>query len=388
MRILHYTGIYAPAWSYGGPPRSIANLCEGLAGLGHDVSVYTTNAGLENDVTIPTDRMTGRNGVKVRYFPAHFDRMGLRSPELEAAVQADAAGFDLLHITGVWQPTSVAACRAARRARKPYVCSPRGALGRYSFTQKPWKKWPYYWLWERGNLAGAAAQHCTSRLELEEYGRLGLRPPGFVVPNSIDLSAWRRDEAAGRSWRLACQIKPEEFVLLYAGRLHHKKGLELLATACSQLPAGQAWRLVLVGVDEDGTGAALQREFAQAGLESRIILQPGAGTATLRTAYAGADAFVFPSRHENFGNVAVEALACGCPVLLSDQVGVADQLTDLPGVAVVPREAGVWARILTEWMTRRDRSGREAGAAAVAARFAPATVAARMAEAYGNLGIS
>jgi len=388
MRILHYTGIYAPAWSYGGPPRSVANLCEGLAGLGHEVSVFTTNAGLEQDPAIATDRMVERNGVKVRYFPAHFDRMGLRSPELEAAVHAEAAHFDLIHVTGVWQPTSVAACRAARRARKPYVCSPRGALGRYSFTQKPWKKWPYYWLWERGNLAGAAALHCTSGMELEEYRRLGLRPPGFVVPNSIDLAAWRRNESAGRSWRQASGITPEEYVLLYAGRLHHKKGLDLLAAACRQLPADQAWRLVLVGVDEDGSGAVLQREFASAGLGSRLILQSGTDTTTLGAAYSGADTLVFPSRHENFGNVAVEALACGCPVLLSDQVGVADQLADLPGVAVLPREAGAWAQTLAAWMIRRDRSGRETGATAVAVRFAPAALAARMVQAYDKLDLT
>src|SRR5664280_2321907 len=201
IRILQYTGIYAPAWRFGGPARSISMMCAGLAALGDEVTVFTTNAGLEDRPEIPIDQVVQRDGVAVHYFPATFNWMGLQSPMLEAAVAKRAGDFDLIHVTGVWQPTSRAAYRAARRAGKPYVCSPRGALGRYSFTQKPWKKWPYFWLQERANLNGAAALHFTSRMELEECRRLRLRPDGFVVPNSIDLAAWRRDEAGGRAWR-------------------------------------------------------------------------------------------------------------------------------------------------------------------------------------------
>lgn len=385
LRILHYTGIYAPAWSYGGPTRSVSTLCEGLAEMGHQVSVFTTNAGLQDRADIPVGKPVRRGGVEVCYFPAAFDRMGLQSRPLEAAVAEKAGEFDVIHVTGVWQPTSRAACRAAIKAGRPYVCSPRGALGRYSFTQKPWKKWPYYWLWERSNLNGAAAAHYTSRMELEECARLGLRPPGFVVPNSVNLDSWRRDEVKGRAWRRAQGIADGEFVMLYAGRLHHKKGLDLLIEAAKELPAGKSWRLVLVGYDEDGTGVQLARAFAEAGMADRLLILPGVEAEQLAAIYSAPDVFILPSRHENFGNVVVEALACGCPVMISDQVGAADQLEGLPGVSVLLRIPGRWAAMLTEQMRSRRRADPAVLRTSVEARFSQVAVATRMADEYLKL---
>jgi glycosyltransferase involved in cell wall biosynthesis len=384
LRILHYTGVYAPAWSYGGPPRSVSTLCGGLAALGHEVTVFTTDAGLKERPDIPVDRCVRREGADVYYFPSTMGRMGLCSPALQEAVEKRASEFDVIHVTGVWQPTSRAACRAARRADKPYVCSPRGALGRYSFTQKPWKKWPYYWLWERANLNGASASHYTSRMELEECRRLGLRPPGFVVPNSVNLESWQRDEASGKAWRRQHGIGETEFVLLYAGRLHHKKGLDLLINTCAELPASRPWRLVLVGYDEDGTGSKMSKAFAESGRGERLLILPGVETQQLATIYSAADVFVFPSRHENFGNVAVEALACGCPVIISDQVGVADQLDGLAGVSVLMRIPGRWSATLTSRMQKGKMNG-PVSRGDVEARFSPTAVAAQMAKTYEEL---
>jgi glycosyltransferase involved in cell wall biosynthesis len=378
LRILHYTGVYAPAWSYGGPPRSVSSLCEGLAALGHEVTVFTTNAGLQDRADIPTDRPVDRAGVTVRYFPAAFGRMGLGSPALEAAVGSSVGDYDLIHVTGVWQPTSVAACRAAETADVPYFVSPRGALGRYSFTQRPWKKWPYWWLQERCNVARAAAIHCTSALEAEECGRFGLTPPRFVVPNSIDLAAWQRNDEGGQAWRSGLGCAHDEAVYLFVGRLHDKKGLDLLPAVLTQLK-DLKWRMVFVGPDEDGSGVRLQAAFAAAGLTERVVFQRASDTDDLVRAYSGADLFLFPSRHENFGNVAVEALRCGCPVILSDQVGVASELAGRPDVSSLPRSAERWATAI-----RRATSSLPATAAGegIVERFSPAAIAGRMLSEY------
>jgi glycosyltransferase involved in cell wall biosynthesis len=344
----------------------------------------TTDAGLGGRADIPTDRGVLRGGVTVHYFQSSSDRMGLKSPALEAAVAKRVAEFDVVHVTGVWQPTSRAACRAARRAGRPYVCSPRGALGCYSFTQKPWKKLPYYWIWEKANLNGAAALHYTSALELRECGRLRLRPPGFLVPNSVDLGAWRRDEAGGRGWRRTHGIGDDEFVLLYAGRVHHKKGLELLGEVGAALPEHGSWRLVLLGSDEDGTGTRLRRNLAAAGRGERALLLPGVGTHELAAAYSGADVLVFPSRNENFGNVAVEALACGCRVLVSDQVGAAGLIADIPGVKVLPRVAERWRDALSALIAVRSRPP-AISRAEVERRFSAEAVAKAMAGQYAGL---
>ena len=341
LRILHCTAGYAPAWTLGGPPRSSANLCEGLAARGHQVVVFTTKLGLAGRADLPDDEAVQRNGVTVHYFPLTRGP-GIRSAALAAAVGARAGDFDLMHVTGVWQPTSIPAIQAAARGSVPYVVSPRGALSEYSFSQKRLKKAAYWWLYERRQLNGAAAVHYTALVEQEECRRLRPRPPGFVVPNSIDLEAWRHDAAMALAWRGRHGIAAEDFIFLNSGRLHHKKGLEMLVAAAARLPRNRAWKLVFAGPDEDGTGARLRRLGQAAGLEGRLILTGALDTPELSAAYSAAGLFLFPSLNENFGNVAIEALACGTRVALAPGVGCRRELDETPGVVVLLRQTELW----------------------------------------------
>lgn len=387
MKILQFSAIYAPAWKWGGPPRSVSNLAEGLAANGHEVTVFTTDAGLEADIDLMRGRPVLRNGVSVTYFPAHFNMLGLAAPALAAAIQDQASRFDVIHFSGVWQPTFPAAGKAARRAGVPYVVSPRGMLGPYSFTQGRLKKFIYWRLVERAHLRRAAALHATSAMEYEELSALLPGVPVFNVPNAIDTAAWRRDERAAAEWRARHGIAPEIPVFLASGRLHHKKGLEFLAEALAHVPAGQDWRMVFAGPDEDGTKAKLEAGFAAMGLRDRVVFCGQCDTRELTILYSAADALLFPSRHENFGNVAVEALACGCPVVLSDGVGAAGALAKLPGVKVVKRDAKEWGTAVKALIAECAMwAGRRAELAnAAEATFSPRSVAIAVAAEYARL---
>ena len=387
MKILHFSAIYAPAWKWGGPPRSVSNLAEGLAANGHEVTVLTTDAGLESDTTLPRGKVVVRNGVQVTYFPSKWNWLGLGSPKLTAAVKARAGEFDVIHLSGVWQPTGPAAGRAARRAGVPYVVSPRGMLGPYSFTQGAFKKFLYWRLIERAHLTRAAALHSTSAMEAEELAALLPGTAVFNVPNAIDTAAWRRDEAGGAAWRARHDITVGTPVYMASGRLHHKKGLEFLAEVFAKMPTAQDWRMVFAGPDEDGTKARLEAAFAALGASGKVVFCGQCDTRELATLYSAADSLLFPSRHENFGNVAVEALACGCPVVLSAGVGAAKELAGIPGLTVAPREASEWAKaVLAVVPAGAEANGsRAALAKAVDAKFSPRAVATAVAGEYSRL---
>ncbi len=386
MRILHCTAGYAPAWTLGGPPRSSANLCEGLAARGHQVVVFTTKLGLTNRTDLPDGEPVQRNGVTVHYFPLSGGP-GIRSARLAAAVAARAGDFDLMHVTGVWQPTSIPACRAAVQRGVPYVVSPRGALSDYSFSQKRLKKALYWWMYERQHFQGAAAVHYTALVEQEECRRLQLQAPGFVVPNSIDLRAWRHDGAAAQAWCRRHAVAPDDFLFLSSGRLHHKKGLDLLIAAAARLPRDRAWKLVFAGPDEDGTGMQLRRLGEAAGLADRLIFTGALDTSELSAVYSAAGLFLFPSRNENFGNVAIEALACGTNVVLAPGVGCWRELNDTPGVVVLPREEAAWQQEMALALDRQPLA--EAILAkrrqALAQRYCGESVAAAMEAAYRDV---
>lgn len=344
MKILHYIPTYAPAWNWGGPVRSVSSLCEELVRRGHDVSVLTTDAGLRPDDIPARGTEVLRNGVKVVYYP-RVPGFGIKSPGLEKAVHKRAGEFDLVHVTAIWQRTGPAACAAARRAGVPYVISPRGALGPYSWHRGALKKIAYYLLRERAGLQAAAGFHYTSAMEAEECERFRFGRPSCVVPNGVDPGDWHQDAGAGRSWRDRHGICQDETVLLYAGRLHHKKGLELLPAALARL-SGPSWRMVFIGPDDDGTKERLEKAFGKANLEDRVLFLPAVMPTELRAAYSGANTFLLPSLHENFGNVAVEAAACGCWILAADTVGVARELATLGVGECLPRDARAWADAL------------------------------------------
>jgi len=142
---------------------------------------------------------------------------------------------------------------------------------------------------------------------------------------------------------------------------------------------------VLVGFEDDGSGGFLRRKFEEMGRPDRLIILPGVGTNELPAIYSAADGFVFPSRHENFGNVAIEAMACGCPVVMSDQVGVADQVVGLPGVTVLPLNVKAWVAGLSGLMKRRDEKNNELIRVGVVEKFSPSQVATKMEEAYSRV---
>lgn len=341
MRILHFLPVYVPAWQFGGPVLSVSRLCEGLVYSGVDVRVITTNAGLPD---FPSDQLgipQNVNGVQVIYYPVDQVGDGIRSRALVEALSANMNWADLLHLSSIWQPLGIPVQRAAHAAGVPVVQTLRGALGPYSWRRSWWKKVPYFWFKERPLLQRAAALHCTTIQEEREIAWLGLKSPVHLLPNPIDLTHLYYKFQLGQDWRHKMSIPLEEPLLLVVGRLHHKKGLDLLPKVLQGI-AHRPWKLIFVGKDDDGTGRTIKRVMRRAGLEDRCYWLDYLPADQLSGPYNAADCLLLPSRHENFGNVVVEALACGCGVLVSDHVGVAETIQACPGVRICPRSTNFW----------------------------------------------
>ena len=352
MRVLHFLPVYIPAWQFGGPVLSVSRLCEGLVQQGVEVRVITTNAGLPD---FPGDQLgipQNVNGVQVIYYAV--DKQGgiIRSRTLLEALPEHMHWADLLHLSSIWQPLGIPVQQAAHAAGVPAIQTLRGALGPYSWRRGWWKKFPYFWLKERPLLQRASALHCTTKQEEREITWLGLRPPIRLLSNPIELKQFHLSPHLGEAWRLKMEISLSDPLFLVAGRFHHKKGLDLLAKALKgidQLP----WQIVFLGRDEDGTGRMLKTAIRRLGLADRCHWLPHIPADQLSAVYNAADCLLLPSRHENFGNVVVEALACGCGVLISDRVGVADTICSCPGVRITPRSSRLWTSQLRQVLVSR-----------------------------------
>jgi glycosyltransferase involved in cell wall biosynthesis len=359
LHITHAIPVYAPAWQFGGPVLSVSRLCEALAQAGHHVKVLTTNAGLPQLSQEELGRPVDRNGVSVTYFPVEQQKGAIQSRALEKSLSKSLQGSDLVHVSTIWQPLGIPIQKEAYRLKIPVLQSLRGALGPYSLTKSWWKKIPYYYLKERPWLQKAAGLHVTTVQEQQELAKLRLKVPCHLLANPIDLEKLEFNTAQGQQWRQKHNINSDTPLFLICGRQHHKKGLDLLPSVFKELK-DLDWKLILVGHDDDGSGQQFINALKHYNLERRLIQLPSQPNLGLASIYNAADLLLLPSRHENFGNVVIEAMACGCTVAISDRTGVGgDLLKAAPASfgAVLPRQGKYWTDWLASWLQQPKRAG-------------------------------
>lgn len=318
MRILHVMPHYYPAVRYGGPIRSVQGLAAATAAMGHDVHVYTTNVDGPGVSNVPLGAPVDLDGVKVWYFPAGLGRRIFRSPAMERAIDNTIAQFDVVHIHYIWVWTSVQAAAAARRYRVPYIIAPRGMLVADLIARKStWPKRIWLSLFARRDVEEAAAVHVTAESEAQDVRQLGLKPRRIdIVENGIDLPAVA---APGIDGTPSASTQGTAPYVLFLGRINWKKGLDRLIKALERV---EGLDLVIAGYDDDGYRRTIEQQIAQAGLERHVrFVGPVEGEAKWDL-IRGALCLALTSYHENFGIAVVEAMAAGCPVIVSEEVGL------------------------------------------------------------------
>jgi rhamnosyl/mannosyltransferase len=183
-----------------------------------------------------------------------------------------------------------------------------------------------------------------------------------VIPNAVDLQRYR-PENDGRAIRARHRIRDGESVVLFVGRMVAHKGIENLLEAARSVAYA---RFLLVGGGPELE--SMRRLAARLGVADRVILPGQVSAEDLPAYFAACDVFVLPSvsRLEAFGIVALEAMASGKPVVVSDIPGVREVIVDgkegLLADPVNPDDLGGKIRTLLADDKKREvmgRAGRE-----------------------------
>src|SRR4051794_33780133 len=295
--------------------------------------------------------------------PSRLDRepisptLALKGPEtdLEAAV----ASAEVVHIHGLWQSHTRRGARAARRARVPYLLAAHGMAEPWALRHKKWKKAIYMALVESRNLRRAACLHALSRPEIGHLRELAPWTPVCFVPNGVDLEAF--DDLPARSTLERDHPELEgKFVLLFFGRVHVKKGLDLLADALGRLAPESPDLHVLVAGKDDGAWPPFAERVGQLGLTRRVTYMGHVGGERARQVWAAADAFILPSYSEGFSMAILEALACSLPCLVTTACHF-PELAEAGGAIVVQPEGDAVTRGLRDLLERTDDERRRLG---------------------------
>jgi glycosyltransferase involved in cell wall biosynthesis len=267
--------------------------------LGHEVTHISRQYG-----DLPHDQITGGvHHIRVRGYDAPRSKIMWRLLDLRYAlsVRGILPDADILITNSIWLPAVV---RAARHGAL-YV-----HVGRFPKGQT---RLLYQHAARLQTVSNAVARAIIAQ-DSKSAARVRVIP--YPLPHelrSIDVrSSWDRRERS----------------ILYVGRVHPEKGIGLLVAAFRLLVrAGlEGWRLVIVGPWESRLGGGGRHYYESLRRESRDVEQqvewvgPLFGSGALTSYYTDARLFVYPSlaeRGESFGLAPLEAMACGCPALVS-----------------------------------------------------------------------
>jgi glycosyltransferase involved in cell wall biosynthesis len=332
--------------SVGGVAPAVLSLSRGLAREGHKIDIVA----LDN----PTTPWLADIELTVHALGAGFGSYRY-SRNLTRWLRENGAWYDCVIVNGLWQHLSFAAWRFCRARAIPYYVFPHGMLDPWfkrTFPLKHFKKW-LYWPWaEYRVLRDATAVIFTSEEERlqarrsfwlyrcnEEVSPLGLEAPPPISARSKDAFLSRYPQL--RDTR----------ILLFLGRLHPKKGCDILIEALPrQSDSENLLSLVLAGPDQIGWEKYLRARIARLDIAPRIVFTGMLEGELKQGALAAADAFILPSHQENFGMAVVEALAAGLPVLISERVNIWREIDNDHAGYVESDDLPGTTRLIERWM--------------------------------------
>lgn len=365
---------------------ALPRMARGLAKAGVEVHIATTDDNGAGQLDVPLETPIIDQGVTTYYFHRNFSTYTV-SLSLKRWLQQHVQDYDLVHLHSLFSYSSTMAGAYARRAKVPYIVRTLGHLSRWGMTSRSRSiKQLSLSLVEKRLLNNAALVHYTSEQERNEAHEFGINAPSCVLPLGIELDNLHNDQVGSLTARYP-QLA-DRFVFLFLSRLHAKKGLDLLLSAFAELHGEHPQiALVLAGDGDEAFLQELHRTVSELKLSDTVVFTGFLDGKEKQMAFRGADIFVLPSYAENFANAVVEAMAVGLPVIVSDQVGVADAVQHAHAGLVVPCSIkelkDAMSRLLLDAVLRLDQGCN--GRALVHERFSIEATTKSLVEIYNGV---
>lgn len=301
-----------------GPSYSVVKLCEHL-----NENCNTSLLALCED-----KKYKSQNFTKLFKYGWGPKKLG-RSPEMFKYINfvCKNSKIDIIHNHSLWMMPNIYPSICSKKYNKPLIISPRGTLSEVAFKSGTKLKKPFWELFQKKALQIASCFHATAYSEYLDIRRLGFKQPVAIIPNGIDLPSLNFERP------LQSKMKKE---LLYLGRVHPIKGLDILLDAWREIESEfPNWILKIIGPDYCGYKKTLQ-SFINNNELKRVQILPPVFNNEKHIAFLNADLFVLPSYSENFGVSVAEALSYGIPSIVSKSAPWEGLKTNNAGFHVEP----------------------------------------------------
>lgn len=384
MKALHVIASMSP--EYGGPVAVVRALTSALARQGIQCDIFSTvRRGADGGAKLSqaSNVHLFETGPLARLWPAY-------SSDLKNAVRSavQRGTFDVVHIHEPWHHAGFVVSRAAIEHGIPFVLTPHGSLQAWPLTHKSVRKRIYMRIVQDRIMKSAEALHALTEAEMTQMVELGYETPAVVVPNGVDADLFDTEidvsDFIVRYPQLAGKV-----VILFLGRLHSKKGLDLLARSYAKISRkNRDCTLLVAGPDEDDSRRRMESILrTERALDRAVFTGMLTGRDKL-AALSSADVFVLPSYSEGFSVAVLEGLAAGLPAVISRQCNFPEVSERAAGFVVEPDEQALTRAISTlvsdpDLRVAMGSNGRRL----VREKYTWRAIAASMAELYRRLAV-
>jgi len=319
VRICVVSPTFYPAVKYGGPIFSTLYLFKSLSKLYNiDVYVSTTNANMHSKLDVETNKWIKLENFYVKYYNETI--IGKFSLSLFFNIWRDIKKADIIHIQAIFNTPIPISLFYAKLFKKPIILSPRGSLGEWplkngSRFKKLWlemfiKPFANYVVW-----------HVTSEQEKQDVVKLFPNAKVEIIPNGIYIKEFQKFNKLAKLEFLQkyTGIIPKNInkIIISMGRLQKKKGFDILIDSFNEVIKKYPNSYLLIAGPDEGEKENLLKQIENLGLRKKVFLIGNIKNQDKIDFLANADLFVLPSHNENFGNVYLESLSVGTPIVAS-----------------------------------------------------------------------
>lgn len=334
MKINLVTPSFYPATVYGGPIFSTLNICKSLAKLDVEVYVSTTNTNRDSKLNVKTNKwITFENFFFVKYYDE--TKVGTISIPLLLNLWRDIKSSDIVYLQAIFSTPTPAALLYAMIFKKPILLSPRGSFCTWCLKQG--SRFKQLWMKLIINPFGNHVfWHATSEAEKKDILKLFPKSKVVVIPNGIAVDTFSKvnvlDKKAFSKKYIDKEIAVSK-IIVSMGRLHKVKGFDILIKSFVEVLKFYHDAILCIAGKDVGEQEQLEELVKELELEDSVYFIGEVSEQDKIDFLGNADLFVLASHTENFGNVYVESLATGTPIIAS---------TGTPWQLVEDADCGKW----------------------------------------------
>lgn len=314
MNILYVLPYFNP--KRGGDVNVCANLAREFVKKGHEVTILTTDFEFDKDYLGSIEE----HGINIVYSKVLFNvGLFIYSPEMKKWLNNNLQNFDIIHLHTFRAYQNNIIRKYSKKYNVPYILQAHGSV--LPFFQKQKLKKIYDYIWGHSILNDASQIIALTETETEQYKEMKVPENKIeIIPNGITLSDYQDLPETGE-FRSKYNISQDEKIILYLGRIHKRKGIDVLLKSFETVSKDfKNVRLVLVGPD-DGFMDTSIKMLKKLKLESKVQFIGPLYNKDKLESYIDSDILIYPAVHEIFGLVPFEAIICGTPVIVTDDCG-------------------------------------------------------------------